>query len=227
MILSIHIPKTAGTSFGALLQARLGQRLLLDYGDWAGFSSPKAQERRALAAALARDQCVDHSRRYDAIHGHFSADKYRDLFENSRFVAFFRNPYQQTLSNYYYILRNPQIDHPAVWQLHEQKMSLMDFISWNEVGNPQSKILGSIDLEQIDVVGITEKFSEGVALFNATLGYSLPTKRLENLNPDRTDVDYEITPEVEKAIKINRAADWDLYTRAAERFARLATSRGV
>jgi hypothetical protein len=33
MLISVHIPKTGGTAFGAVLERAYGARLLRDYGD--------------------------------------------------------------------------------------------------------------------------------------------------------------------------------------------------
>lgn len=89
MIVSIHIPKTAGTTFRELLYRDFGERLFQDYGDLAGYRSPEAdalRARRKLEIRARRDELM---RNFDVIHGHFIADKYIGLFPKSDFVAFF------------------------------------------------------------------------------------------------------------------------------------------
>jgi hypothetical protein len=124
MILSLHVPKAAGNSFRALLQTHFGERLRLDYGDWAGFNVPAAIERRDARTREARGRRDEFLEKYDAIHGHFIADKYLGLFPTADFVAFFRDPYQQALSHYCFLLRNPQRDHLEEKMFHEAKMTL-------------------------------------------------------------------------------------------------------
>ena len=107
MILSIHVPKAGGNLFGALCSGfwRSDDE---NYGDWAGFRVPEAIERcrvRTLAMRARRDELLQ---KYDIIHGHFPPDKYLGLFPTEDFVAFFRDPYQQTYSHYCFLLRNPQ-----------------------------------------------------------------------------------------------------------------------
>jgi hypothetical protein len=116
MIVSIHVPKTAGTAFGLALRADFGERLRADYGDWAGYNSPEAIAHRAVRSSEMRSRRNELLEHFDVIHGHFVADKYLNLFPRTDFVAFLRDPYQQTLSNYYFLLRNPQLhdQHPAV-----------------------------------------------------------------------------------------------------------------
>ena len=76
VILSIHVPKTAGMSFGGILKAEYGNRLLLDYGDYQNWVEP--QRRPAILrrvqeeARLRRDELLEN---YQVIHGHFFPEK--------------------------------------------------------------------------------------------------------------------------------------------------------
>src|SRR5664279_122190 len=108
MILSIHVPKAAGNSFRELLRTEFGDRLMKDYGDWAGCRVPEAIERCRARTLTMRSRAHELLAKYDIIHGHFAVDKYLGLFPNEEFVAFFRDPYQQSVSHYYFLLRNPQ-----------------------------------------------------------------------------------------------------------------------
>lgn len=75
MIVSIHIAKTAGTTFGGrLLQIEFRDRLLLDYGDWVGFNSSEAIARRRQRAAETTKRRAELITACDVIHGHFVAD---------------------------------------------------------------------------------------------------------------------------------------------------------
>src|SRR5256885_171438 len=99
MIVSIHMPKAAGTSFAEALRAQFGERLLLDYGDGAEFNTPEIVARMATRIALVRARRGNFLRDYDAIHGHFVANKYTNLFPETRFITVFCDPYQQALSD--------------------------------------------------------------------------------------------------------------------------------
>jgi hypothetical protein len=80
MIVSIHIPKTAGTSLQDDLTQIFGDRLLRDYDDWPESTTPEAtaNNERRRAAMLADAGLI--TERYDAIHGHFLAGKYAGVF---------------------------------------------------------------------------------------------------------------------------------------------------
>jgi len=88
MIVSLHVRKTAGTSFQEMLKREYGERWLLDYGDWVGVNSPEAIARRQERAADVRRRRDELLASYGIIHGH----QYIDLFPRVDFVAFFRDP---------------------------------------------------------------------------------------------------------------------------------------
>jgi hypothetical protein len=51
MIVSIHVPKTAGKSLRLRLQALFGSRMMTDCADWIGLNTPEARAQRAEQAA--------------------------------------------------------------------------------------------------------------------------------------------------------------------------------
>src|SRR5579872_3155495 len=198
MIVSIHVPKTAGSSFGISLKAACGERLSFDYGDWAGFNSPEAIAHRAARAAETRARRDDLLEHFDVIHGHFVADKYLDLFPQTDFIAFLRDPYQQAVSNYFFLLNNPQLQHhhPAVKVFHELKMTIFDYLSWTDMASPQTAFLGSLPVESLAMVGLTEEYMRSVALFNRTFGYDLPGNFACNVNPEQQGNRYVLDRDV-------------------------------
>lgn len=221
MILSLHVPKAAGNSFRELLRVEFGERLMSDYGDWAGCRVPEAAERsrvRTLKMRGRRDELLE---KYDIIHGHFATDKYLDLFPREDFVAFFRNPYQQAISHYYFLLRNPQRDHPEEKVFHAEKMTLHDYLRWDAFRDHQRQYLGSVSIDELAMVGISEEFYKSVALFNSIFGCNLRGESFLNVNPDRHyGDDYKVGYDIRKAVEKYRAADIDLYRCAKELFAR-------
>jgi hypothetical protein len=229
MIISIHVPKTAGTSLGQSLRAAFGDRLLFDYGDWAGFNSPQAMAHRAAREAQTRARRDDLLEQFDVIHGHFVADKYLGLFPRADFITFLRDPYQQALSNYFFLRNNPQLgkQHPAVQVFHESKMTIFDYLSWKAVSNPQTAFLGSVSVGSLTMVGLTEEYVRSVALFNRTFGHTLSSDFTSNTNPERSGHSYELTHEIRKAIDRFREADLDLYRRAKAVFANQAAQFGI
>ncbi len=218
MLLSIHVPKAAGNSFREALMGAYGPRIMLDYGDWAGFNTPEANERRAERERNMRARRDELAADYDAIHGHFIADKYLGLFPDAKYCAFFRDPYQQAVAHYYFLQRNPQRPHPEETIFHERNMSLADYLEWSAFQNHQSQFLGSLSIDDLAFVGLSEEYAESLAMFEAIFGIALAVK-FENVNPLRQAEGYHIDAEVRKAVNKYRPADVELYERAKVLFA--------
>ena len=227
MIISIHVTKSGGTSFGEALRQVFTERFMADNEDWAGYISPEAIARRAANAARMRGRRDELLERYDLIHGHFSPEKYMGLFPTTQFVAFFRDPFQQAVSHYEFLRRIPHVEHPAVQEFHAAKMTIEDFVCWEATKEPQAQLLGGLPVEALDVVGLTEEFARSTALFNATFGCNLPGGIVVNANPARAEAGYEIDARLRKLIEAHRPIDIDLYRRARVQFERQASRRGV
>jgi len=194
--------------------------MLVDYDDWIGWDDLKLSADRAYTR---REQL---QRDYDLVYGHFIADKYTGLFPASKVSAFFRDPYQQAVSHYQFLLRNPGIDHPLIRAFNERRPSLPELIQ--AVPDIQSRYLGRMPLQDFAMVGLTEQYERGVALFEAVFGCKLPPESERGkVNPDRQGDSYEIDPAVRRAVDIYRSADVDLYRRATEQFGQLARRYGV
>jgi hypothetical protein len=220
MILSIHVPKAAGNSLRELLLTEFGERFMKDYGDWAGCRVPEAMERSRSRTEQMRSRRDELLEKYDIIHGHFIADKYLGLFPTEEFVAFFRDPYQQALSHYYFLLRNPERDHLEEKIFHEGKMTLHDYLAWDAFHDQQSQYLGSLSIEDFTMVGLSEEFYKSVDLFNSTFGCGLRGGSFLNVNPDTQGGSYKISHDIRKAVEKYRPADIDTYRRAREIFQR-------
>jgi hypothetical protein len=220
MILSLHIPKTGGVSFRLWLETFYGARMLADYGDWPGFNTPEMNARRLARMAAMRARRDELLRDFEIIHGHFLLEKYVGLFPSSDVVAFFRDPYQQAVSQYEFLTRQSDGDNLVVRRFHELRPTLPEFIAL--MPNPQSLYLSGSAVEDLAMVGLTEQYERGVALFVAVFGCKLPpeTER-RNVNPNRRGETYEINREVRTAVNFHSEADIELYRRARERFARL------
>ncbi len=227
MILSLHVPKAAGNSFRQLLQANYGDRLMLDYGDWAGFRVPAALERCRIRTEQMRQRRDELLEKYDIVHGHFVTDKYLGLFPVEDFVAFFRDPYQQAVSHYCFLVRNPQREHLEEKMLHEAKMTLLDYLEWDAFHDHQTQYLGSVSIDDLAMVGLSEEFYRSVDLFNSTFGSNLRGESFLNVNPDHQGPDYKVDDDVRKAVEKYRPADIETYRRAKEIFTRQAAKAGV
>jgi hypothetical protein len=224
MIVSVHIPKTAGVSFGGRLEGAFGSRLLYDYDDWVGLNTAQANLRRVERVLEARGRREQLIRDYDIIHGHFVADKYAELFPSTHFVAFFREPCQQLASLYHFFLRNGGKSniHPAAKVFHRVRPTLPEFIA--EARNVQSMFIGRVPINDFAVVGVIEKYDDGIALFEDVFRCKLaPERDRFNVNQSQQGGRYDIDNETWRAVERYCQADIQLYQTAREMFRRLST----
>jgi len=106
-------------------------------------------------------------------------------------------------------------------------MTFLDFLRHDTVTNPQSELVGSVPLEHFAMVGLSEEYDRGVALFNATFGCTIEVGERVNVDPETAGGKHEISPEERRAVRTHRQADLELYHRAKRMFYRLCEARGL
>lgn len=224
MLVSVHLPKTAGTSFAAGLEKFYGAQLRRDYADMPLNTPP--QERHAAAMRFALASCAADFSEVRCVHGHFLPLKYLLLKESCgiEFVTWMREPVERVLSHYYYWRNHyDPANAPALHRrVMEENWPLEKFCLSAEVRNVCSQFLFAFPLEYFSFIGITGHYADDYAYFvRRFLRADLGAERL-NVNPDTTG-DYGISAELREAIRAHNALDVRLYERAlALRAARMA-----
>jgi hypothetical protein len=226
MIISVHIPKTAGTSFREDLIDVFGARVLADYGDFPEITTPegRAHDERRRAEMLASVE--EYAEKFDAIHGHFTARKYLNVFPDSALVTLVRDPYQHAVSAYAHADRDEVGPHPGHLAFKEQQMTVLDLVE--AFPNHQSLYFSGITVDEFAMIGLTERYEQSVALFETIFGIAMPhvsTRR--NANPNRQLAEYEISADLRRTVQRHRAEDIELYRRARERFDALCAAYGI
>ena len=212
-IISVHIPKTAGSSFLAGLQSVFGARLLLDYSDRPLDGTPSARWRRLRTRlAFYRGGVERFVATYDAVHGHFMASKYSSLGERGALCAFFRDPANRVISQASYWRRNPDPEN-AMWiEFDAKKMTPEQLAAAPRQQRIYALFTGSIPLERFAFVGITEEYETSLRLFNAMFGTNVMYHEV-NVGA-RTDVDER----ERKAVMSAQRKNYLIYDRARRRF---------
>jgi hypothetical protein len=222
MIVSVHIPKTAGTSLRVGLEQALGARLLLDYGDRPLARSVEDDARRARSAAEVRADPDRLVRDYDAVHGHFLASKYLPLGERARFAVFLREPVTRTLSQYRHWRRAPNAPNPIAARIRDGEVGPADLAEMPEYRHIYADFLGGIDLARFAFVGLAEQYDTSLALFRAVFGIDLPVLH-ENAGSGRAEAD-DIGPDEMARVKAAQADNALMYDRGRRRFEALCTA---
>jgi hypothetical protein len=200
MLVSVHIPKCAGTSFRHILRDVYGEALWLNYGN-------------IFVRAQARAELVPRGTR--CIHGHFFADAFDDILPRRRLITWLRHPVERVTSNYHHFLRSPDMRDDCCRVLYERKLTLLQFAELDWMRNEASRYLAGKPLSDFAFVGIAEQFSESLDAFGRQFGWTpgIATRR-DNTNPDRTTERYTL-PEAdyEEIAQLNEA-DMELYEQA-------------
>ena len=218
MLVSVHLPKTAGTSFMKSLEEHFGATLMKDYGDLP--ITMRAYERNHQAL----EQSIINSERdfanVQCIHGHFLPLKYL-LFSvkyPTLFVTWMRNPVERVLSHYYFWKRTYNPDNSPLLQrkMVEEDWSLERFCLGPEVKNLYAQFLWGFPMSYFDFIGITEFYQQDLTYFSQNiLGVDL-NEKIENVREEK-DNRYDIGISLKKDLEKHHDIDLLIYKKAIEK----------
>ena len=188
-LISLHIPKTAGTSFRTILEEFYGRRSVVRFDIYKS-GEVYLKDKPIKGNSLGR--------RTRVLHGHFS---FQDLTSKVDYdpaipvVTWLRHPIQRTLSNYYFlnkIIAERLKERPEENLMKRMGRSLMEFVAQEENQNIMSRFLEGADLEQFKFVGIQDDFEEELVRFEKTMGWNGVANRVHNAtNTNREDLTQE------------------------------------
>jgi hypothetical protein len=218
MLISVHLPKTAGSSFLSAIVGHYGDRLVQDYGDRPINRATFNRNFNAVQGCLLNMGSRSRFREIDCIHGHFLPLKYTLLSAptQKQFVVWMRDPVERLASHYLYWVRNYNpID---AGNLHrrvvEEKWTLERFCLGPEMRNVYSKFFWGFPLARFNFVGITEFYDSEMEYFSENIiGAKLVSKRV-NVNPDPVEHAYINDSDFRRQIQAHHQADVSLYEQA-------------
>jgi hypothetical protein len=220
LIVSLHMPKTAGNSFKAVLDEHFGDALKNDYADYPINVTPRDRHRQAVAACLTV-ALEDNYRDIRCIHGHFLPIKYLLLADlrPTVFVAWMREPMARLVSHYHYWYDAYDPDSPDTRPLHrrvvEEQWSLEQFCLSPDMRNLYSQFLWGFPLERFDFIGITENYESDLRAFSlGYLGNELQARLVNQRKSPPATGGEELTGRLRSRVEKWHAADVDLYQRA-------------
>ena len=170
VIISVHVPKTADTSFAVWLESVFGGgQLVRDYADRP--IDPKSEMNVDPAGFLSRygtaRQLPKGAR---AVHGHFWAKKY-DRTENAVRITFLRDPIERTISHYYFWLNTQGHGHSLHQRVLDEGMGMLDFARLPQMrGFYRDYFFRDVDMAAFDFIGDMSFFDEELGRLEALLG---------------------------------------------------------
>lgn len=254
MIISVHIPKTAGTSFAKTLQDIYKEKLFLDYND-AHITSAGQFFLARVKDRLANTRKKIIEAKIECIHGHFTPIKYRFYFPKARYIIWFRDPIKRLIS-YYNFLKNVDYEKVAndlkilaatnklnkntgkdIINLFKKNVTfrgldekdIPSFIANNKYSpNHYNRWLHGFNLDNFFFIGITEEYEKSIRLFGKMIHHKeeLLTYR-ENIGAYTHKITQEIDPAIYKKLEKQNTFDVELYSYAKKRFANLCKQYNI
>jgi hypothetical protein len=203
MLISIHVPKCAGTSFRLLIDKLYGNRVWHNYGII--FSRESARTELIPAGT-------------QIIHGHFLADAFDGVLPSRRYITWVRHPVHRLVSNYYHFLRSPDMRDDCCRQLHERKLSIRQFADLDWMQNEMCRYLAGKAIDEFEFVGVSEEFAQSMGLFCSAYRFvRVSDFPRANTNPETTDGHYALSEGDFAYIAERNKADLALYYKAVLR----------
>jgi len=223
MFISIHIPKTAGTSLGHLFDYGSGRRVLWDYKP--DYSNALMEE---PAYWLEHKSFIE--RQFDFIHGHFFYQKYADIFPDAVYVTCLRHPVHRIVSQYNHILHEQDESEWLYRYIVENDMDVVDFAAMDGIHNAQSLHLQGRSVENYDFVFISEWLDMSFAAFCKRYRfryldpYASADSEVRVPGINRRKKAFEVTRAMQEKIYGVATEDVELYKRGCQRSEQLIRS---
>jgi hypothetical protein len=158
MFISIHIPKTAGTTLAYIFDYGSGRRIMYDYKD--DYSNATMDD---------PDWWQVHKpfieRQFDFVHGHFFYSKYADLFPDADYLVCLRHPVERIISQFNHVVAEAN---PHDWQYRtivEHALDVGDYAAFDGVRDAQARHLEGRAIEDYEFVFLSETLSLSLKAF--------------------------------------------------------------
>jgi len=226
MLLSMHIPKTAGTSLRMALREKFADEVLFCYrsnifakGVVIHFSGRLLEEK---LDDKRRKKLVDYCQQNQikCIHGHFTMSSLDEIFQDATYIMFLREPVDRLVSAYNHLKANM----PA----YGRQMTFEQFIEMDRTKNIYQQLGVGKLLDEKHFIGLTEQYDKSLEL----LARKLPV--IGHLSTQQANVAQQkvfkrsnVTPELLTRIQETNQPDIDIYNTAKQRFEAECAALGI
>lgn len=219
-LISIHIPKTAGTSFRNTLCGVYGKESVIRLDIGLDRDETRINEQNYTKAALPAGVQV--------VHGHFAIPALRERFEpdpSVPVITWLRDPVERVVSNYYYLVKRLseelQEEQKGLNILSKLQRSLLEYAQQEQARNRMSKFLQEMPLEDFRFVGFVEDYDHDLARLAARLEWSdYPVFQHNRTGRDTSGVSTEELQRIrewnsddvalyERALRMKEAGHWN------------------
>lgn len=194
-LVSIHIPKTAGTSFRNVLKGTYGSKHVARFDIRSGGKKIEVERRRFNGTKLNSNIKV--------IHGHFRYHDLIDLVEindDTPVITWMRDPVHRVISNYYYLAgvlaKELNEEKKGLNILAKMQRSLIEYAHDEISRNRMYKFLDGLPLSKFHFIGIQEHYEDDLAELMGSLGKSKYPQYHVNVTGRKYDVAGDIIDEI-------------------------------
>ena len=173
-LISVHIPKTAGTAFRHVLTDVYGLNGVL--GDY-----PPNQ--------IYQPEITPNPQR-KVIHGHFLPSKYQGYFPTAKRIVWLRHPLFRLVSEYFFAKTINDRNNVIHAKLLDGNLSILEFAKIPQMRNVLCQNIEETPLPQFDFVGIQEFYSQDLEDLKKMMGWKNFQPIVKNINRYPQSVSY-------------------------------------
>lgn len=219
MLISLHLPKTAGISFGRSLKDYFGDSLLTDYGDLPINTPVIKRKLKALQNCAINSAKSFHN--IQCIHGHFLPLKYLSIGvrKDVYFVTWLREPVERLISHYYFWQKTYDVKTSPLLhrKMVEEDWSLERFCFAPELRNFYSQFLWGFPLSRFDFIGVTEYYEDDLRFFSEKFFKVRLVVHRENINRNKENEVYPVDSNFRSRVEAYHKQDMTLYHQIKEK----------
>lgn len=225
LIIFMHIPKTAGTTFRQIIEREYSQ-IAYAYG---GYKKECKNLKEYTESKVKELQCIIGHIPF-GVHGYYNRDFH--------YITLLRNPVERVISLYYYCLQHKNLPNRDIGlekylsNYYKQacnlqtkflsrdvstadKMSIEEFVKYKTDIKPDlSKAINN--LERYFTVGVSDFFAESLSLISTELRWYNTDYKNKNVNSQRPR-QTEVSAKIIELVKEKNSLDMELYHYACER----------
>ena len=211
-IVSIHVPKCAGTTFLGVLRSVYGQeRVYRDYSDFPASGRSLMNTDFTKWEKTKKREDINNIKRlgFNVVHGHFINSKYNE-FTGAKKVAWIRDPVDRIVSHYFHAKKR------------KDTIQLEEFIEDKYIKDFMYLFLRTTNPDDFDFIGISEIFEQEVDRLAEMMGwnkkrYRTSVVQVQNRNAKVNYQNFKVPEHIMKKIVENNPLDFELYNRTLEK----------
>lgn len=206
MIISVHIPKTAGVAFRSFLEKLIPIERI--------HASRHVVESVVEGIPIGKDVAPSYriSTNVKAVHGHFRATAFDDIPGEFQKVVWMRHPVERVISHYYFWRNKWKADYGSAYRerVATGRSNLEEF-SW-KTRNLISIFLNGVRPEDFSFIGIVENFDVSLKAFCKE--FNLPYSKADILNATAKKENPSV--DLRKKIAEHNQEDMEIYNQSLD-----------